>query len=152
MQISPSELTTYASNYRNLFGDQRLFDGFLGTLQGILGSRSLHLSKIANTVLEKAAPVLALQQHLLGQNALGWESVRLMSSEPLRTLVAFAWLGAAFLYDLDSDSENQGVQFLAQLGGAKAGGKKPGMRTLATGLRHTCLLSPGCHLCASAWG
>ncbi|CAA9247016.1 MAG: hypothetical protein AVDCRST_MAG93-1573 [uncultured Chloroflexia bacterium] len=70
------------------------------------------------------------------KGALGWESVRLMSFGALRTLVAFAWLGAAFLYDLSSDAESQGVQFLAQLGGAQAGNKKPGMRRLATGLRH----------------
>lgn len=70
------------------------------------------------------------------KGALGWESVRLMSFEPLRTLVAFAWLGAAFLYDLGSDAENRGVQFLAQLGGAQAGSNKPGMRRLAAGLRH----------------
>lgn len=70
------------------------------------------------------------------KGALGWESVRLMSFEPLRTLVAFAWLGAAFLYDLGSDAENQGVQFLAQLGGAQAGSSKLGMRRLAIGLRH----------------
>ena len=59
-----------------------------------------------------------------------------MSFEPLRTFVAFAWLGAAFLYDLGSDAENLGVQFLAQLGGARAGDNKPGMRRLAIGLRH----------------
>jgi hypothetical protein len=70
------------------------------------------------------------------KGALGWESVRLMSFEPLRTLVAFAWLGAAFLYDLGDDRENQGAQFLAQLGGARAGDNKPGMRRLTTGLRH----------------
>jgi hypothetical protein len=70
------------------------------------------------------------------KGALGWESVRLMSFGALRTLVAFAWLGAAFLYNLGSDAENQGVQFLAQLGGAQAGNNKPGMRRLATGLRH----------------
>jgi hypothetical protein len=49
MQTSTSKLTTYASSYRDLFGDQRLFDGFVGTLQGILGSQSLHMSKIANS-------------------------------------------------------------------------------------------------------
>jgi hypothetical protein len=70
------------------------------------------------------------------KGALGWESVRLMSFGALRTLVAFAWLGAAFLYDLGGDTEDRGVQFLAHLGGAQAGGNKPGMRTLATGLRH----------------
>ena len=48
MQTSTSKLTTYASSHRDLFGDQRLFDGFVGTLQGILGSQSLHLSKVAN--------------------------------------------------------------------------------------------------------
>lgn len=48
MQTSTSKLATYASSYRDLFGDQRLFDGFVGTLQGILGSQSLHMSKIAN--------------------------------------------------------------------------------------------------------
>jgi hypothetical protein len=73
------------------------------------------------------------------KGALGWESVRLMSFEPLRTLVAFAWLGAAFLYDLGSDAENLGVQFLAQLGGAKPGDNKPGMRRLAIGFRHLAL-------------
>ncbi len=59
-----------------------------------------------------------------------------MSFEPLRTLVAFAWLGAAFLYDLGNDAESLGVQFLAQLGGAQVGGNKPGMRRLAIGLSH----------------
>jgi len=32
MQTSTSKLATYASSYRDLFGDQRLFDGFVGTL------------------------------------------------------------------------------------------------------------------------
>lgn len=87
------------------------------------------------------------------KGALGCESIQLRSFGALRTLVAFAWLGAAFLYDLGGDLENQGVQFLACLGGAKAGSKKPGMRTLAAGLRHLTsyllVLSPRRHLCTS---
>ena len=43
-----SKLTQFASAYRDLFRDKRLFDGFVGTLQGILGSQSLCVSKIAN--------------------------------------------------------------------------------------------------------
>ena len=43
-----SKLTQFASAYRDLFRDKRLFDGFAGTLQGILGSQSLCVSKIAN--------------------------------------------------------------------------------------------------------
>jgi hypothetical protein len=68
--------------------------------------------------------------------ALGWESVRLMSFEPLRTLVAFAWLAAAFLHDLGADLAYEGVQFLAHLGGWREANSKPGTRTFATGLAH----------------
>jgi len=70
------------------------------------------------------------------KGALGWESVRLMSFEPLRTLVAFAWLAAAFLHDLGADLADEGVQFLAHLGGWREGNSKPGTRTFATGLAH----------------
>ena len=70
------------------------------------------------------------------KTALGWESVQLRSFEALRTLVAFAWLGAAFLYDLGAKVDDEGVQLLARLGGADPHKDQPGPRTLATGLAH----------------
>lgn len=70
------------------------------------------------------------------KSALGWESVRLMSFEPLRILVAFAWLAAAFLHGLGADLADEGVQFLACLGGWRGGDSKPGPRTFATGIAH----------------
>ena len=70
------------------------------------------------------------------KGALGWESVRLMSFEPLRILVAFAWLAAAFLHGLGADLADEGVQFLARLGGWQGGDSKPGPRTFAIGIAH----------------
>ena len=48
MQTDLSKLSLFASAYRDLFKDKRLFNGFVGTLQGILGSQSLCVNKIAN--------------------------------------------------------------------------------------------------------
>lgn len=47
-----------------------------------------------------------------------------------------AWLAAAFLHQLGADLEDEGVQFLAQLGDWHEGDPKAGPRTLATGLGH----------------
>ena len=49
MQTDLSKLSVFASAYRDLFGDKRLFTSFVGTLQGILGSQSLCVSKIADS-------------------------------------------------------------------------------------------------------
>ncbi len=39
MQKNLSKLSEFALAYRDLFRDKRLFAGFVGTLQGILGSQ-----------------------------------------------------------------------------------------------------------------
>jgi hypothetical protein len=49
MQSIPSKLEEYASGYQDLLKDKRLFTGFVGILQGIIGSQSLRVSKIANS-------------------------------------------------------------------------------------------------------
>ena len=69
------------------------------------------------------------------KDVLGWETVQLMSFDALRTLVAFAWIAAAFLYDLSRDTQDESVQFLVTLGTSHSRAiANP--TTLAAGLRH----------------
>ena len=68
------------------------------------------------------------------KDALNWESVRVLDYSALRTLVAFAWLAAAFLFDLGPSLEQPEVLLLAQLGGWTPGKDKPGQATLCKGL------------------
>ena len=58
MQTNRSKLEAYAAGYRGLFKDKRLFTGFVGTLQGIIGSQSLRVSRIANS-----SSLLGTSQH-----------------------------------------------------------------------------------------
>lgn len=66
--------------------------------------------------------------------ALDWESVRLLDYAALRTLVIFAWLAAAFVFDLGATLEHPEVVFLATLGGWTPGKAKPGKAALCKGL------------------
>ena len=68
------------------------------------------------------------------KDALDWESVRVLDYSALRTLVAFAWLAAAFLLELGPSLEQPHILLLAQLGGWTPGKNKPGQATLAKGL------------------
>lgn len=68
------------------------------------------------------------------KEALDWESVRVLDYAALGTLVTFAWLATAFLFDLGTSLEQPQLQRLAQLGGWTPGKSKPGRATLAKGL------------------
>lgn len=68
------------------------------------------------------------------KDALDWESVRLLDYEALRTLVALAWLAAAFIFDLGATLEQPEVLLLATLGGWTPGKAKPGKAALCKGL------------------
>ena len=68
------------------------------------------------------------------KDALDWESVTVLDYAALRTLVSFAWLAAAFLFDLGATLEQPQILLLAQLGGWTPGKSKPGRATLAKGL------------------
>ncbi len=68
------------------------------------------------------------------KDALDWESVRLLDYEALRTLVALAWLAAAFIFDLGATPERPEVLFLATLGSWTPGKAKPGKAALYKGL------------------
>ena len=68
------------------------------------------------------------------KEALDWESVRVLDYGALRTLVMFAWLAAAFLFELGTTLAQPELLLLAQLGGRTAGQAKPGQAALARGL------------------
>jgi hypothetical protein len=69
---------------------------------------------------------------------LAWEQVQLLDYQAFRTLVAFAWLAAAFLFDLGMDVEDPRLVFLASLGGWTRNKRPPGKQTLARGLAQLC--------------
>ena len=69
------------------------------------------------------------------KSSLGWETVQLMSFEALKTLVAFAWIAAAFLHDLGVAEEDEALDFLTRLGQTHTKGR-PGPRTFSTALEH----------------
>lgn len=68
------------------------------------------------------------------KTVLDWESVSLLDYQALRTLVAFAWLAAAFLFDLGASLTSPQLQALAQLGGWIPGKRPPGKAILTKGL------------------
>lgn len=68
------------------------------------------------------------------KEALDWESVRLLDYQALRTLLAFAWLAASFLFKLGSSLPTSQLQALAQLGGWTPGKQPPGKAVLSKGL------------------
>lgn len=69
------------------------------------------------------------------KDVLAWETVQLMSFEALKTLVAFAWIAAAFLHDLGRDAQDAHVQLLVKLGASYPQARAT-PKTLATGLAH----------------
>ena len=70
------------------------------------------------------------------KDCLGWEEVQLLDLEGIRTLVALAWVAAAFVYDLGIGLDHESVQVLARLGGWEARpDRRPGKLTLTRGLR-----------------
>lgn len=67
---------------------------------------------------------------------LGWEEVRVLEFEALRTLVAMAWVAAAFVFEMGASLDWPEVVILAQLGGwvphkQRPPGKKVMLRGLA---------------------
>ena len=68
------------------------------------------------------------------KDALDWESVRVLDYTALRTLVTFAWLAAAFLFDLGASLEQPEPLLLARLGGSTPGQDEPGQAALCKGL------------------
>lgn len=68
--------------------------------------------------------------------ALGWEEVRLLDFEALRTLVAMAWIAASFVFTLGETLETPEVRLLAHLGGyVPHKNRPPGKKTLLLGLQ-----------------
>ena len=68
------------------------------------------------------------------KGALDWESAALLSYPALRTLVSFAWLAAAFVFDLAGKLELPQLLFLARLGGWTPSKRPPGKALLTQGL------------------
>ena len=67
--------------------------------------------------------------------ALGWEEARVLSFAAFRTLVAFAWIAAAFVFSLGSSLDSPELQLLAHLGGhVPHKNRLPGKRVLLRGL------------------
>ena len=70
------------------------------------------------------------------KTALGWEQVRVQDFEALRTLVAMAWLAAAFVFSLGETLDTPEVKLLAYLGGyVPHNNRPPGKKTLLLGLQ-----------------
>ncbi|WP_139806682.1 transposase [Deinococcus hopiensis] len=70
------------------------------------------------------------------KTALGWEQVRVLQFEALRTLVAMAWLAAAFVFTLGETVDTPEVKLLAHLGGAVPHkNRPPGKKTILLGLQ-----------------
>lgn len=70
------------------------------------------------------------------KECLGWEEVQWMDLRGIRTLVALAWVAAAFLYEMGVTLEWPEVELLARLGGWE--GRKnrpPGKIVISRGLR-----------------
>ena len=63
---------------------------------------------------------------------LGWEDVRLLDLEAIRTLVALGWVAAGFLYELGVTLEWPEVQLLGRLGGWTPRKDRPPGKTLLT--------------------
>ncbi len=69
------------------------------------------------------------------KTCLGWEDVRLLDLEGIRTLVALGWVAAGFLFNLGVTFEWAEVQLLAKLGGWEPHkDRKPGKITRLRGL------------------
>ena len=67
---------------------------------------------------------------------LGWEDVRLLDLEAIRTLVALGWVAAGFLYELGVTLDWPEVQLLGRLGGwVPRPDRPPGKTLLSRGLQ-----------------
>lgn len=70
------------------------------------------------------------------KTSLGWEDVRVLDFEALRTLVALAWLAASFVFTLGETLDTPEVRLLAHLGGyVPHKNRPPGKKTLLLGLQ-----------------
>ena len=66
------------------------------------------------------------------KDVLGWEAVRLLDLEAVRTLVALGWVAAGFLYELGVTLDWPEVQLLGRLGGWTPRADRPPGKTLLT--------------------
>jgi Transposase DDE domain len=72
----------------------------------------------------------------VGKQCLGWEEVRVLTLDAVRTLVALGWVAAGFLYELGVTLEWAEVRLLARLGGGEVrASRPPGKLVLTRGLR-----------------
>jgi hypothetical protein len=70
------------------------------------------------------------------KDMLGWEDVRLLELEAIRTLVALGWVAAGFLYELGVTLEWPEIQLLGRLGGwTPRKDRPPGKTLLSRGLQ-----------------
>jgi len=70
------------------------------------------------------------------KEVLGWEDVRLLDLDAIRTLVALGWVAAGFLYELGVSLEWPEVQLLGRLGGwVPRKDRPPGKTALSRGLQ-----------------
>ena len=69
------------------------------------------------------------------KTALEWEAARVLAFTAFKRLVAFAWIAAAFVFNLGVSVEHRVVQLLALLGGwVPRVDERPGRRVLCLGL------------------
>ena len=69
------------------------------------------------------------------ETALEWEAARVLAFTAFKRLVAFAWITAAFVFNLGVSVEHRVVQLLALLGGwVPRVDERPGRRVLCLGL------------------
>jgi Transposase DDE domain len=72
------------------------------------------------------------------KTTLDWEAVQVLHFEALRTLVAYAFVAATFVFEL-TEGEPRVISFLAYLGGwIPRVGVKPGRKVLTLGLQRFC--------------
>lgn len=70
------------------------------------------------------------------KTALGWEDVRVLDFEALRTLVALAWVAAAYVFSLSENLDEPTVLLLAHLGGyVPHKNRPPGKKVLLLGVQ-----------------
>lgn len=70
------------------------------------------------------------------KTALGWEQVQVLDFEAIRTLVAMAWIAAAYVFTLGEQLDAPAVRLLAQLGGyVPHKHRPPGKKTLLLGVQ-----------------
>lgn len=70
------------------------------------------------------------------KQALGWEQVRVLHFDAIRTLVTLAWIAASFVFSLGETLDAPGLQMLAHLGGdLHHNNRSPGKKVLLWGLQ-----------------